>query len=160
MKIETKFSVGQKVWYLQDGSGYQAWCVEAKVLKVNVTSDGKNYHADYNVEYYDGCEYMKDNKREIALFASQEELLEYLRGRVLNYERPESQDDFNTQEIMEEIEIKYECGCHYFRYLEDVSEWLSRKHGRTILCSELESLVAPPECDFTIDGVKYHYTQK
>lgn len=50
---------------------------------------------------------------------------------------------------------------YYFAYLEDVAEWLSKRHNRLIdIAAELESQITDVSgCVFEIDGVKYFYSQ-
>lgn len=47
---------------------------------------------------------------------------------------------------------------HYFRYLEDVAEWLTRWYAREVYVSDLESQIDTPYegCYFIVFGEKYH----
>ena len=49
----------------------------------------------------------------------------------------------------------------YFRYLEDVAEWLGRVHHRQIdIADELESQIDDVNgCEFEIDEKRYWYEQ-
>ena len=45
-------------------------------------------------------------------------------------------------------------------YLEDLAEWLERRHGREInIAEELEGQINSAKCEFEIDGVIYRYEQ-
>lgn len=47
-----------------------------------------------------------------------------------------------------------------FNYLEDLAEWLERRHNREInIAEELESQIISDKCEFEIDGVIYRYEQ-
>lgn len=48
----------------------------------------------------------------------------------------------------------------YFNYLEDVAEWLEKRHHRRInIAEELEAQITSDKCEFEIDGVIYQYEQ-
>lgn len=47
-----------------------------------------------------------------------------------------------------------------FNYLEDLAEWLERRHNREInIAEELESQIISDKCELEIDGVIYRYEQ-
>lgn len=61
---------------------------------------------------------------------------------------------------MEKIVITIDENKWFFRYLEEVAEWLGRRHSRTInIAEELEGQINGNNCYFEIDAVIYHYEQ-
>lgn len=155
MEIKTKFTTGERAFFLDKNVGYIYEC-EIHTVKATMSKDFGTL-IRYGIYYYD-CETMKDEINEADLFRTVEELLQHLHDEVQYLP-----SELNPQSPY--IRISWENGAgnelsKYFSYLEEVAQWLSNKHGREInIAEELESQIADMECDFVIDGFMYHYKQ-
>lgn len=74
MKIETKYDIGQKVWYI---SGYKAVC--RNICGVSVSTLSNEYNYDVVIHYRLKCDWSKDEQvEEKFIFPTKEELLKSL----------------------------------------------------------------------------------
>ena len=91
--IKTNFGIGQNVWFLEHGELWD-FCTEAKVVSMCIDIYTPNNDENeqpcsrvvYGVKHFNGEEWQITKLCEDVLFASQEELLEYLRGNTTPYD--------------------------------------------------------------------------
>lgn len=77
MKIETKFDMGQEVFYISDNQVTKTY-----ITNIDISVDKENkkeviYCTDSSSHFYEDAKYIED-----MLFGTVDELLDYLRGHV------------------------------------------------------------------------------